>query len=165
MNEGYVKLPRSITSWQWYTDANVLKVYLHLLIKANFKEHRWQKEIIKKGQLVTGRKKLSEELFMNESMVRRILKKLEDTGDISVKTTNKYSVITLLKWDKMGKTINFFTSSRPTTDQQSTNNRPHYKKEKNVKNAKNYGARARERERDEFETIDWSLMDQIINAQ
>ena len=59
MQEGFVKLPREITSWRWFADANVLRVYIYLLTQAAFKETEWKKENLKKGQLVTGRKKLS----------------------------------------------------------------------------------------------------------
>ena len=162
--EGFVKLPRSILNWRWYDDLNAFKLYLHLLLKANFKDAEWKNETIKKGQVVTGRKKLAEELKMNENTVRGALKKLESSGYVAIKSTNKYSVITLLKWDDLGDCPKNFTNKSPTNHHQNTNKSPQYKKEKNDNNEKNYYARARGRENlSKIATYDLSLVDKIIN--
>lgn len=162
---GFVKLPRNIVSWRWYTDANVLRLYIHLMIKANFADADWKNETIKKGQVVTGRKKLAEELEMSENSVRGALEKLKASGDISIKSTNKYSVITLLKWDETAENSNFFTNNPPTNHHQSTNKPPQYNNKKNENNEKNYGARGRARKKyEENSSINWSLVEQLINA-
>ena len=164
MQEGFVKLPRDITSWRWFADATVLKVYIYLLTQAAFKDTQWKKENLKKGQLITGRKKLSAQLGISESKVRTALANLESTGEIAIKTTNKYSIITLLNWDKTQDRDYFFTTKSPTNSQQVTNKSPQYKKEKNVKNVNNNGARGRERKNIEKGSIDWSQIDMLINA-
>ena len=41
-NEGFVKLPRTLLDWRWYTEPNALRLYIHLLLKANFKEIVWK---------------------------------------------------------------------------------------------------------------------------
>ena len=101
---------------------------------------------------------------MNENSVRSALDKLESSGYISIKATNKYSVITLLKWGEYNEISNFFTNKTPTDHQQATNKPPQYNKEKNKKKEKNYSARAREREKIKKGSIDWSLIDEIVNA-
>ena len=165
MNEGFVKLPRNITSWRWFSDANVLKVYIYLLTKAAFKETKWKKETLKKGQLVTGRKKLADALEISESSITRILKKLESTGDISLKANNKYTVITLLDWEKTQSCDYFFNNQRTTNEQQADNKRTQYNKEKNVNNAKNYNARKRAKNKTGIiDSIDWSKMEEIISG-
>ena len=88
-NNGFIKLHRKFLNWQWYTEPNVMRVFLHLLLKATFKEFKWKEENISKGQVVVGRKKLAEELKISESQVRTALKKLERSGEITVKSTNK----------------------------------------------------------------------------
>ena len=147
MYDGFVKLPRDFLNWRWFSDANVLKVYIYLLLNAAFKTTEWKNETLQKGQLITGRKKLAEAVNISESMVTRILKKLESTGDISLKSNNKYTVITLLKWGKMQGDDYFFANKRTTNEQQSNNNRTQYKNVNNLKNVKNIPrARARENE-------------------
>ncbi len=165
MYEGFVKLPREITSWRWFADANVLKVYIYLLANAAFKTTEWKYETLEKGQLITGRKKLSAELGINESSITRILKKLESTGDISLKANNKYTIITLLNWEKTQGNDYFFKYKRTTNEQQTNNKRTQYKNVKNENNVKNNGARAREKKYDIHNgSIDWSKIDEIINA-
>ena len=165
MNEGFIKLPIDITSWRWFADANVLRVYIYLLTQAAFKDTEWKKENLKKGQLITGRKKLSATLGIHESSITRILKKLEETGDISLKANNKYTVITLLNWDKTQGNNYFFADKRTTNEQQENNKRTQYKKEKNVNNVKNNGTRGRERKNIEKVSIDWSQIDKLINSE
>ena len=145
MYEGFVKLPRNIINWRWFADANVLKVYIYLLTNAAFKETQWKKENLKKGQLITGRKKLSAALGISESAVRTALANLESTGDIAIKTTNKYSVITLLNWGKTQDCDYFFTNKSPTNRQQTTNKSPQYNNKNNLNNVKNNNAPSREK--------------------
>ncbi|MBE6762307.1 MAG: hypothetical protein E7551_08500 [Ruminococcaceae bacterium] len=104
-------------------------------------------------------------LWLSESMVRTALANLESTGEIAIKATNKYSVITLLNWDKTQNSDYFFTTKSPTNNQQFTNKSPQYKKEKNVNNVKNNGARGRERKNIEKGSIDWSQIDKLINSE
>ena len=164
MQEGFVKLPRDFLNWRWFDDANVVKLYIYLLLNAAFKTTEWKGETIEKGQLITGRKKLSKALGISESMVTRILKKLEATEDISLKSNNKYTVITLLKWGKMQGDDYFFANKRTTNEQQSNNNRPQYKNVNNLKNVKNNSAHTRERKNDiQSGSIDWAQVDMLIN--
>ena len=164
MLEGFVKLPRDFLNWRWFDDANVVKLYIYLLLNAAFKTTEWKGETIEKGQLITGRKKLSKALGISESMVTRILKKLEATEDISLKSNNKYTVITLLKWGKMQGDDYFFANKRTTNEQQTNNNRTQYKNVNNLKNVKNNSARTRERKNDiQSGSIDWAQVDMLIN--
>ena len=164
MQEGFVKLPRDFLNWRWFDDANVVKLYIYLLLNAAFKTTEWKGETIEKGQLITGRKKLSKALGISESMVTRILKKLEATEDISLKSNNKYTVITLLKWGKMQGDDYFFANKRTTNEQQTNNNRTQYKNVNNLKNVKNNSARTRERKNDiQSGSIDWAQVDMLIN--
>ena len=35
-DKGFVALPRGLTSWEWYEDANTTRLYIHLLLTANW---------------------------------------------------------------------------------------------------------------------------------
>ncbi len=162
--EGFVKLPRSILDWRWYTEPNVLRLYIHLLLNASFKDTEWKTKIVKKGQVITGRKALAAELEMSESQVRTALEKLEKSKDISISATNKYSIITLLKWAEFEEKQYFFTNKSPTNHQQANNKSPHKNKYNKVNNVNNYSARAREKKSLKNGSIDWSLVDEIVNG-
>lgn len=51
------------------------------------------------GQFVFGRRKAAIELDMPESSVRDYMKLLESMGNITIRSTNKYSVVTVCQWD------------------------------------------------------------------
>ncbi len=134
--DGYIKIKRDILEWGWYQDPNTRALYFHLLLKANYKEGHYLGHTIKRGQLVTGRKKLCEELNMTEREVRTALEHLESTNEITVETTTKYSIITVVSYDEHQQTTNEatneatnrVTNKRPANDQQATNERPQYNK-------------------------------------
>lgn len=98
-DNGWISLYRKFTEWEWYTDANTMRVFLHLLLKANHKEGKWQGQVIQRGQLITGRKTIADELKISERNVRTALDKLKLTNEITVKSTNKFSLVTIIKYD------------------------------------------------------------------
>lgn len=138
MNEGYIKFFRKFTKWEWYQDNNTKSLFIHLLLLANFENKKWRGLIIKKGQLVTGRKKLSEELNLTEQQIRTSLNRLKSTNNITIKTTNKYSIITIINWEKYQELVKNQPAnqptSQPTTNQQITTTN----KYKNIKNKRIY---------------------------
>jgi hypothetical protein len=92
---------------------------------------------IRQGQFVFGRKIASKETGLSERSIRTCLKHLQNSGKLTVKPTNKYSIITIVKWglyqaDEACVTSKA-TSKRPASDQQATTD----KNVKNVKNVKN----------------------------
>lgn len=130
MNNGYISLHRKILDWEWYTDANTIRLFLHLLLRANHAEKKWRGVTVKRGQLLTGRIKLCEELGITERGIRTSLTKLETTGEITIKTTSKFSIITVVNYSVYqfekervaSKTTSKVSSERPTSDQPPTTN-------------------------------------------
>lgn len=124
MDEGYIKINRRLTSWEWYQDANTARVFIHCLIMANWKDGRFRGAEVPRGSFVTGRKKLAEELKMSEQSVRTALNHLKSTNEITIKTTPKYSIITVVKYNEYqsdNRQINQqLTNNQPTTNQQLT---------------------------------------------
>ena len=108
----YIKLSEGIINWEWFTDGNMLKLWVYLLVNAQqFEDTRYKGIELKTGQLVTGRKKISQETGLTEMQVRTCLNKLKSTNEITIETTNKYSVITILKYD-------LYQSNEPYGNQQ-----------------------------------------------
>lgn len=117
---GYVKLHRQMTEWEWYQDTYVKCLFLHLLLCANYEDKRWRGKMIFRGQLVTSLAHLSEGSGLSIRQIRTALGKLSETGEIITETTNKFTVITICKFD-------FYQSNeedeRQTSDKQATNER------------------------------------------
>lgn len=136
IDNGWIKLHRKILTWEWYDDINVSRLFIHLLLKANHETKKWRGETIKKGELVTGRQKLAQETHLSEQNIRTSLTKLKSTNEITIRTTNDYSVITINNFTEHQQT-NQRTNQRLTNDQPTTNQRLTTTKElKNEKNDK-----------------------------
>ena len=138
---GYIKLHRKMLNWGWYDEPATKAVFLHLLLTANFKEGEYRGHKVEPGQTVVGRKKMSSELGLSERQIRTALEHLKNSGEISIKTTNRFSIITIENWGMYqgccDESDQQMTNKRPTDDQQMTNKRPHLKNDKNDKNVKN----------------------------
>ena len=144
MNNGWIKLHRKFTKWEWYTDVPVKVLFLHLLLKANHEGERWKGREVERGQCVVGRHKLAEETGLSERQIRTALDKLKNTGEIRTESTNKFTLITVVNYalyqeydiDERPTNGQQLTNNRPTTDQQATTNK-NKKNEKNEKNKRN----------------------------
>ena len=117
----YIKLHRKILEWEWYTDANTYRLFTHLLYRANFKSNRWMGIDILPGQLVIGRKELARELKLSEQEIRTSLSKLKSTSEITIKSTNKFSIVTICKWEDYQMNTKEDQPTDQPTDQQSSN--------------------------------------------
>lgn len=98
-NEGYIKLYRKMVEWEWYQDAAVSRVFLHLLLTANYESRQWKGRSIKRGQRVTSSQMMAEELMMSKKTVYSALKKLESTGEIHCEPHSKFTLITIVHFD------------------------------------------------------------------
>jgi hypothetical protein len=143
MNNGWIKTYRQLVDWEWYRNSNMVHLFIHLILKANHKPKKYMGKVIERGQLITGRKLLSAETGISEQSVRTCLQRLAKSKELTIKTTNKNSLITIIKYDyyqsddKINQPTNQqSTNNQPTINQQSTTNK-NDKKEKNVKNDKN----------------------------
>ena len=126
--DGWIKLHRKITEWEWYKDTNTFRLFLHLLLKAQHKETKYKGETIKSGEVVTGRKILAQELALSEAQIRTSISKLKSTNEITTKSTNQYSIITLKNWK-------LYQTEQPTNQLSDSQQIATYKNEKNEKNS------------------------------
>ncbi len=144
---GYIRIYRSFLDWEWYKKNDTKAVFLHLLLNASFKPAKWQGVQLEPGQLITGRIEIANQTGLSEQRVRTALKNLKSTGEITIKSTNRYSLITVINWAKYQNDIENqpaeqpttnqqSTSNQPTTNQQPTNNQPHRNNDNNDNNNK-----------------------------
>lgn len=125
IDKGFIKLKRNILEWEWYQDANTTRLMIHLLLKSNFKTKSWQGNVISPGELITSLESLSTELNLSVGMIRNALKKLKSGKYIATKTTNKFTMIRILKsvvYDEVSNLNSKQTDSPITNKQQSRNN-------------------------------------------
>lgn len=131
---GHIKLHRKIINNPIWQHSEKVHLFLHLLLKANYKDT----ENLKRGQLLTGRNKLFGEIGINPNNIKRYLEQFSrPTNDqlIVLESTSQHSLITIVKYDD----YQLFEKSRPTndqpTDQKSTTNRKNKEDNKIINNS------------------------------
>ncbi len=124
-NDGFISLHRSLLDWEWYGNKNVRMLFIHLLMRVNWKDSRWQGVEIERGSIVTSYEKLAKETKMSVQEVRTALNKLKSTGEITCKTTNKFTLINVVNFKKFQDKNYKFNKQ---TNKQLTNNQQQYNK-------------------------------------
>ena len=126
MSQGWISMHRKILEWEWYSDINTCRLFIHLLLCANHKDKKYQGEVVKKGSFITGRIKLAEQTGLSVQQIRSCLNKLKSTSNITINITNKYSIISITNWESYqdnNQQINQqVTSQQPTSNQPITTN-------------------------------------------
>lgn len=97
---GHIKLHRALTEWGWYKDLPTCKLWMHVLLRANYKDCEWQGIEIPRGAFATSYAALSAESGLTVKQVRTALDKLKSTGEITVKTNRHYTIVTVAKYDE-----------------------------------------------------------------
>jgi len=135
--EGWIKLHRKLLEnpicgkpeWAW--------VWIVILLKANHQTNKFlfngQDIEIEKGSFITGRKQLAKETNVSEQTIRSVLKYLETNHQITKKVTNKFTIISVCKYEEYQNIEKELTNQQPTTNQPVTTN----KNDNNVKNINN----------------------------
>ena len=145
--EGWLKLHRALIESAVFSDPEVLKVWIWLLCSVAYESHDvlFMGKVIQlqAGQIATGRKKIAQATDLSESKVYRALNILKNLGNISIKANNKFSIITVLNWEKFQSNsagVNSKTTAKQqrndnkaTTKQQQGNTTKEYKERKEIK--------------------------------
>lgn len=137
-DEEYLKVFRKMVFWEWYTDVNTTKLFLHCLLMANWKPGRWKGISYKRGQFFTSISGLAHETGLTVKEVRTALEHLESTNEVASKTTNRYTLITVLSFDKyQGEGQAEGQAEGQTRGKQRASKGQQNKNNKNNKNKKN----------------------------
>jgi len=122
---GHIKIDRKILNWEWYSDVNMFHLFLYFLLKANWKDGKFKGNLIKRGQLVTGRLKISKDTGLSEMQIRTCLNKLKSTNEITSKVTNRFTIVTICKYDfYQNQSDDSNQQSNQQLNQQITNKQP-----------------------------------------
>ncbi len=97
----FVKLYYSLLDWAWITDPNTLVVFIHLLLNANRKDKPYKNDVIRKGEVLASYEFLAEKTGLSVQKVRRAVKNLISTGDISHRILGKTNVFAVSCWNRM----------------------------------------------------------------
>jgi DNA-binding transcriptional MerR regulator len=131
---GWIKIHRKFLDWEWFNKSEAVHLFLFMLIKANHKSGKWQGIDIERGQFISSLANISSATGISVQTIRTILKKLEKTNEIELKSTSQYTIVTICKYECYQDENE--TSNKPITNNQQTTNKQltTNKNEKNVKN-------------------------------
>lgn len=142
---GWVALPRSIWDSPIATKKDYLLVWLYIYSNVNHTENSfiWNNSTItvKRGQGIFSQLAISKKLKVNIASVSRILKYLENEKQIEKQTTTKYTLITILNYDRLSESVKPIvkqTKNKLKTNEKQTktnnNDNNEYNKDKNIIN-------------------------------
>lgn len=94
----YVKINRQMLEWRFWYSETAVKIWILLLLEANWKDGWFMGKPIPRGSLATSIDNLAIKCGKSRSTVKRWLKVFEEDGQITTKATNRFTVITILKY-------------------------------------------------------------------
>lgn len=103
----FIKVYRKLLDWEWYTDVNTKTLFIHCLLRANWKAGIWHGVQYDAGEFITSLPRISAETGLSIQQARTALEHLELTGEVTSRITdkvtgkkyNKIRVITINNWD------------------------------------------------------------------
>lgn len=97
--EGFILLHRRLLGWEWYGDGNTMRVFIHLLLKANFEPKKWRGVTVGRGQCATSLAEIAGELGLSERNVRTAIKHLKSTGEVTHERHPDFGLYTIKNYD------------------------------------------------------------------
>ncbi len=137
MGEPFIKLYKKLLKWEWYDDANTFRLFMHCLLKANWKEGDWHGMTISPGQFVTSLPQLSKETGLSIQQTRTALAHMISTGELTDKAYTKFRVITVNKWSDYQVDNRQLTDNQQTTNRQPNRQSTAIEEYKEIKNKRN----------------------------
>ena len=152
---GFIVIARQLLDWRYAQFPFAVALWVPLIMRANWKDGWFMGERIPRGSLATSMASLAEQTGMEVHTVRKWLKRFEEDGQITRKTTNRFTIINITNYrtfqdipeewySKQRSEQNGEQSSNQDSEQngeQSSNNRT--KKQRNKETKKQLSLRAR----------------------
>lgn len=148
----YIKLYRSLLEWEWYKNINTKVLFIHMLLKANWKDGKFEGKVIPRGSFVSSLAKLADETDLTIREVRTAISHLETSGELTIKRHSKYSVFTIKNYTLYQVSDNQTTGKRHSVDNQTTT----IEEKKEIKKGRNNNNLCKNDASELFETL-WKL--------
>lgn len=133
-DNGWIKLWRQFYKWEWFDDSHTVHLFIFLLLRASHKNTRYRGFEIRRGQVVFGLNATSKITKISVRSIRTSLNRLISTGEVTRRTTNQFSIITLCNYDAYQSTDNkndiqndSQTAFQTTSNRQASDNIQEYK--------------------------------------
>lgn len=124
---GFVKIYRSMLSWEWHDDPITMATWMYCLMRANYETQRWHGQIVKPGQFVTSLAHMAKDIGISVRQLRTALNHLKSTHELTQTATNRATLITIEKWalyQSAGEKATQRATSKATNNRQTTDKQP-----------------------------------------
>ena len=98
-NNGYVKLHRKMFEWEWWDDINTFRLFITILLMANWKPKKWRGRVIPRGSLWTSLPVLAAKSGLTYQQTKTSYNKLISTNEITDEVTNKGRLVTVVNYN------------------------------------------------------------------
>ena len=122
-NGNFIVIFRKLTEWEWYRNTNTKVVFLHCLLRANWKEGRFEGRLIRRGQFVTSYGSMAEDLGLTYDQVRRAIERLNRTHELTHEKIPQGLIITVKNWDQYQEYATQNATRTPQARHTNANNR------------------------------------------
>lgn len=112
----YIKIDRKILEWEWYSNINTCRLFIHMLLKANWKDGKFEGKVVPRGSFISSYPTLERETQLTNREIRTAIEHLKTTGELTVQKTNRYSIFTINNY-------NLYQVSDSQSDRQATDKR------------------------------------------
>ena len=126
----YAAVHFKITRWRWYKVENMAHVFIFIILHCKRHDGFVGEIELKRGQALLSVKAIVEGTGVSTKKVRTILSRLKKSEELSLKTTNKFSIITVCNYDKYQALP---TTVGQTKGKQRANKGQHTKEYKEIK--------------------------------
>jgi len=97
-NNEYIKLFRKLINWEWYSEPATKDVFLHCLLKANWKPTSWKGIALERGEFIQSIYNMAKETGLSVRQIRTALSHLIDTNSVTIRKVGKYRIINVSKY-------------------------------------------------------------------
>lgn len=112
----FVTLNKKILQWRWYKDLSTKTLFIHLLLTAAHEEttDKWYGVTLRRGQTIASSISTNKKCGLTVRQYRTSLLKLQKTSEVTIKATNRFSIITICNYEKYQAGATSRTTSKAT---------------------------------------------------
>lgn len=123
-DNGYMKLFRKISEWEWYDDPVTFKVFLHFLITARWQDGSWHGIEIKRGEVLESLPSIAQKNGLTVQNVRTAIQHLLNTNSITIRKVGRCHIYKVSEYEKYQSQQDYQQeSNREVTENQQEGNR------------------------------------------
>lgn len=137
---GYVKVSRKMLESDLIHEPVTFTVFMYLLLSANYREGEYNGQQIHRGESVVSYPRIASATGVTERQARTALSKLVKSGRVSVERYPRFSVVTLLNYDKYQSVSGKKSAECQANVRQEVSRMSPSKEIKNINNINNYSS-------------------------